>query len=196
MNFIFSVSSGTPDSSESSDQEHLSRNSRTKLIIKQQQQQQQQVQQQAVANLRKKFGNSLPHPPPHPLASSMNNPFSMKHVTQEMFSTISAKQRTLVENNFLHDDESSLDVSSPREINSPSFGLLTKNKDCQDKLTKKRDKQKAKEDEKIEKRRLKVSIFYFLDQGGDLENSMLRFKNFSFFKLKYFNLQKKLLLNE
>lgn len=84
----------------------------------------------------------------------------MKHVTQEMFSTMSAKQqRTLVENNFLHDDESSLDVSSPREINSPSFGLLSKSKDSQDKLTKKRDKQRAKEDEKNEKRRLKVNIF-------------------------------------
>ena len=61
------------------------------------------------------------------------------------------------ENNFMPDDESSLDVSSPREINSPSFGLLTKGKDGQDKLTRKRDKQKAKEDEKMEKRRLKVN---------------------------------------
>ncbi|XP_015111308.1 rho GTPase-activating protein 190 isoform X4 [Diachasma alloeum] len=46
------------------------------------------------------------------------------------------------------DDESSLDVSSPREINSPS------GKDG-DKLTRKKDKQKAKEDEKLEKRRQK-----------------------------------------
>ncbi|XP_015111306.1 rho GTPase-activating protein 190 isoform X3 [Diachasma alloeum] len=52
------------------------------------------------------------------------------------------------------DDESSLDVSSPREINSPSFGILTKGKDG-DKLTRKKDKQKAKEDEKLEKRRQK-----------------------------------------
>uniref|UniRef100_A0A0C9QV64 RhoGAPp190_1 protein n=1 Tax=Fopius arisanus TaxID=64838 RepID=A0A0C9QV64_9HYME len=46
------------------------------------------------------------------------------------------------------DDESSLDVSSPREINSPG------GKDG-DKLTRKKDKQKAKEDEKLEKRRQK-----------------------------------------
>ncbi|XP_011307002.1 rho GTPase-activating protein 190 isoform X5 [Fopius arisanus] len=52
------------------------------------------------------------------------------------------------------DDESSLDVSSPREINSPGFGILMKGKDG-DKLTRKKDKQKAKEDEKLEKRRQK-----------------------------------------
>jgi hypothetical protein len=80
-------------------------------------------------------------------------------MTQEMFNTMSAKQRIILgENNLVNmpDDESSLDVSSPREINSPSFGLLAKSKDGQDKLTRKRDKQKAKEDEKLEKRRLKV----------------------------------------
>ncbi|XP_044016188.1 rho GTPase-activating protein 190 isoform X6 [Aphidius gifuensis] len=52
------------------------------------------------------------------------------------------------------DDESSLDVSSPREMNSPSFGILTKGKECE-KLARKKDKQKAKEDEKLEKRRQK-----------------------------------------
>lgn len=94
---------------------------------------------------------------------------------------ILAKQRN--ENTFgIPDDESSLDVSSPREINSPSvstyriydanqyrekiyiynyfitcssqFGILSKSKDG-DKLTRKKDKQKAKEDEKLEKRRQK-----------------------------------------
>ncbi|XP_014212996.1 rho GTPase-activating protein 190 [Copidosoma floridanum] len=139
------VSSETPDSSESSDQEQS--RSRNKQHAK-------QYPVAPTTNPRKnKFGNSLP---PQHLASSLQHPFNLKHVTQEMFSTMSAKQRGLTgENNFLPDDESSLDVSSPREINSPSFGLLTKSKDGQDKLTRKRDKQKAKEDEKIEKRRLK-----------------------------------------
>ncbi|CAH0558065.1 unnamed protein product [Brassicogethes aeneus] len=55
----------------------------------------------------------------------------------------------------LHDDESSLDVSSPRDNNSP-FGVLSKMKesDCE-KLLRKREKQKAKDDSKLEKRRLK-----------------------------------------
>lgn len=108
----------------------------------------------ATTNPRKKFGNSIAS---QHLASSLQHQFNMKHVTQEMFNTLTAKQQRnlIVENNFLPDDELNLDVSSPREINSPSFGLLSKNKDGQDKLTRKRDKQKAKEDEKIEKRRLK-----------------------------------------
>ncbi|XP_031336151.1 rho GTPase-activating protein 190 isoform X8 [Photinus pyralis] len=57
----------------------------------------------------------------------------------------------------IHDDESSLDVSSPRDNNSPMFGVLPKQlKDIeQDKLTRKREKQKAKDDSKLEKRRLK-----------------------------------------
>ena len=76
-----------------------------------------------------------------------------------MFNTMQAKQQNNLAN--IPDDESSLDVSSPREINSPSFGLLTKNKDCQDKLMRKRDKQKAKEDEKMEKRRLKAKYLIF-----------------------------------
>ncbi|XP_043801335.1 rho GTPase-activating protein 190 isoform X1 [Apis laboriosa] len=67
---------------------------------------------------RRKFGNSLPQ---HPTSN------------KEMFSA---------------SYESSLDVSSPREINSPSV------KDG-DKLNRKKDKQKAKEDEKLEKRRQK-----------------------------------------
>ncbi|XP_032451674.1 rho GTPase-activating protein 190 isoform X7 [Nasonia vitripennis] len=139
------VSSESPDTSESSDQDQPWR-TRTKI----------HTNKHPAANLRKKFGNSLP-PQAH-LAQSFQHPFNLKHMTQEMFNTMTSKQqRTLVENNFtsMPDDESSLDVSSPREINSPSFGLLTKNKDSQDKLTRKRDKQKAKEDEKIEKRRLK-----------------------------------------
>lgn len=68
---------------------------------------------------RRKFGNSLPQQ--HPTSN------------KEMFSA---------------SYESSLDVSSPREINSPSV------KDG-DKLNRKKDKQKAKEDEKLEKRRQK-----------------------------------------
>ena len=136
---FFSGSSETPDSSESSDQEqqHATR-SRGKLHPK----------HHPGTSLRKKFGNSLPaqHIGPG------HHPFNLKHMTQDMFNP--AKQQ---QNSFgLPDDESSLDVSSPREINSPSFGLLAKSKDGQDKLTRKRDKQKAKEDEKMEKRRLKV----------------------------------------
>ncbi|XP_024940341.1 rho GTPase-activating protein 190 isoform X7 [Cephus cinctus] len=131
------VSSETPDSSESSDPEHISR-TRSK-------------QHKHVAiSLRKRFGNSLQQ---QHLASTIQHPFNLKHMTQEMFST-SSKQR--IDSTFgnLPDDESSLDVSSPREINSPSFGILTKGKDS-DKLTRKKDKQKAKEDEKQEKRRQK-----------------------------------------
>ncbi|XP_025993656.1 rho GTPase-activating protein 190 isoform X3 [Solenopsis invicta] len=127
------VSSETPDTSESSDPEHTSR-SRSKQY------------KYAAASLRKRFsGNSLQQ-------QYLQHPFNMKHMTQEMFSA-SSKQRS--ENTFgIPDDESSLDVSSPREINSPSFGILNKSKDS-DKLTRKKDKQKAKEDEKLEKRRQK-----------------------------------------
>ncbi|XP_011497182.1 PREDICTED: rho GTPase-activating protein 190 [Ceratosolen solmsi marchali] len=141
------ASSETPDSSESSDQEQLSR-SRSKSHTK-----------HPATSLRKKFGNSLQQQQQQMhMSTTLQHPFNLKHMTQEMFSTISAKQRIVLgENNMINmpDDESSLDVSSPREINSPSFGLLAKSKDGQDKLTRKRDKQKAKEDEKLEKRRLK-----------------------------------------
>ncbi|XP_071440115.1 rho GTPase-activating protein 190 isoform X6 [Hetaerina americana] len=54
----------------------------------------------------------------------------------------------------VHDDESSLDVSSPRDVNSPMFGVVPKVKEG-DKSTRRKEKQKAKEDEKQEKRRLK-----------------------------------------
>ncbi|XP_053593266.1 rho GTPase-activating protein 190 isoform X1 [Microplitis demolitor] len=113
------VSSETPDSSESSEPEHGTR-SRLKPN-----------KHAGAVSVRKRFGNS---------AATLQHPFNLKHVTQDMFS--------------VSYDESSLDVSSPREINSPSFGILTKGKDC-DKLTRKKDKQKAKEDEKLEKRRQK-----------------------------------------
>ncbi|KAK6631018.1 hypothetical protein RUM44_003190 [Polyplax serrata] len=50
----------------------------------------------------------------------------------------------------LHDDESSLDVSSPRDINSPLFSGLNKSlKDGVDKSSRRKEKQKAKEDEKL-----------------------------------------------
>ncbi|XP_029033952.1 rho GTPase-activating protein 190 isoform X4 [Osmia bicornis bicornis] len=125
------VSSETPDSSESSDPEHTSR-SRSKQY------------KHAAASLRKRFGNSLPQ---QHLSTSLQHPYNVKHMTQEMFSA-SSKHRS--DNTFgnIPDDESSLDVSSPREINSPSV------KDG-DKLNRKKDKQKAKEDEKLEKRRQK-----------------------------------------
>uniref|UniRef100_A0A1B6CUS5 Rho-GAP domain-containing protein n=1 Tax=Clastoptera arizonana TaxID=38151 RepID=A0A1B6CUS5_9HEMI len=53
-----------------------------------------------------------------------------------------------------HDDESSLDVSSPRDVNSPLFGVVSKTKDG-DKTLRRKEKQKAKEEEKLEKRRQK-----------------------------------------
>ncbi|CAH1109193.1 unnamed protein product [Psylliodes chrysocephalus] len=56
----------------------------------------------------------------------------------------------------MHDDESSLDVSSPRDNSSPMFGVLPKMKECDiEKMLRKREKQKAKDDSKQEKRRLK-----------------------------------------
>ncbi|XP_066261136.1 rho GTPase-activating protein 190 [Euwallacea similis] len=55
-----------------------------------------------------------------------------------------------------HEDESSLDVSSPRDNNSPMFGVFPRMKESDfDKLLRKREKQKAKDDSKLEKRRLK-----------------------------------------
>lgn len=56
----------------------------------------------------------------------------------------------------MHDEESSLDVSSPRDNNSPMFGVLPKMKESDvEKLLRKREKQKAKDDSKQEKRRMK-----------------------------------------
>ncbi|XP_076668490.1 rho GTPase-activating protein 190 isoform X2 [Andrena cerasifolii] len=137
LNTVERVSSETPDSSESSDPDITSR-SRSKQY------------RHAAANLRKRFGNSLPQ---QHLPATSQRPYNMKHMTQEMFS---ASSRHRSDNTFgnIPDDESSLDVSSPREINSPSFGILNKVKDG-DKLNRKKDKQKAKEDEKLEKRRQK-----------------------------------------
>ncbi|XP_066603982.1 rho GTPase-activating protein 190 isoform X2 [Prorops nasuta] len=130
------VSSDSSDSLESSDPEHGTR-SRSKQY------------KYAAASLRKRFENSLQQ---QHLSATLQHPYSLKHLQQDMYSG-SWKQRG--ENSFgLPDDESSLDVSSPREINSPSFGILGKGKD-NDKLTRKKDKQKAKEDEKLEKRRQK-----------------------------------------
>ncbi|XP_052130418.1 rho GTPase-activating protein 190 isoform X12 [Frankliniella occidentalis] len=54
----------------------------------------------------------------------------------------------------IHDDESSLDVSSPRDVNSPLFGMGSKLKD-DDKLNRRKEKQRAKDDEKLEKKRQK-----------------------------------------
>ncbi|XP_058794856.1 rho GTPase-activating protein 190 isoform X2 [Phymastichus coffea] len=138
------VSSDSPDSSDSSDQDNRSR-SRSKLYPK-----------HPTANIgRKKFGNSIQQQQ-QLVAQTLQHPLNLKHMTQEMF--MSLKQRNIIgDNSFgsIADDESSLDVSSPREINSPSFSLLAKNKETLDKLNRKREKQKAKEDEKLEKRRLK-----------------------------------------
>ncbi|XP_017768448.1 PREDICTED: rho GTPase-activating protein 190 isoform X5 [Nicrophorus vespilloides] len=62
----------------------------------------------------------------------------------------------------IHDDESSLDVSSPRDNHSPmssrilQFDALPKMKESdREKLLRKREKQKAKDDSKLEKRKQK-----------------------------------------
>ncbi|XP_046682746.1 rho GTPase-activating protein 190 isoform X2 [Homalodisca vitripennis] len=52
------------------------------------------------------------------------------------------------------DEESSLDVSSPRDVNSPLFGVVPKSKDG-NKTLRRKEKQRAKEEEKLEKRRQK-----------------------------------------
>ncbi|XP_018330563.1 rho GTPase-activating protein 190 [Agrilus planipennis] len=56
----------------------------------------------------------------------------------------------------IHDDESSIDVSSPHD-NSQMFGVLPKHyKDVErEKILRKREKQKAKDESKLEKRKLK-----------------------------------------
>ncbi|XP_033341440.1 rho GTPase-activating protein 190 isoform X1 [Megalopta genalis] len=130
------VSSDAPDSSESSDPEPTSR-SRSKQY------------KHMPPNLRKRSVNSLSQHQP----TTSQHSFNVKHMAQDVFST-SSKQRS--DNTFgsIQDDESSLDVPSPRETNSPSFGISNKIKDG-DKLNRKKDKQKAKEDEKLEKRRQK-----------------------------------------
>lgn len=71
LQFFFNiVSSETPDSSESSDPEHTSR-----LRAKQ--------YKHAAAILRRRFGNSLPQ---QHLPASLQHPYNVKHMTQEMFS--------------------------------------------------------------------------------------------------------------
>ncbi|XP_048511917.1 rho GTPase-activating protein 190 isoform X4 [Athalia rosae] len=132
------VSSGISDSSESSDPEHTSR-SRPKQ------------HKTAGVGFRKRFGNSTSQQ--QYLAATLQHQFNIKHMSQDI---LNAAYKQRIDNAYgtIPDDESSLEVSSPREINSPSFGILTKGKDC-DKLARKKDKQKAKEDEKLEKRRQK-----------------------------------------
>lgn len=56
----------------------------------------------------------------------------------------------------LHDDESSIDVSSPRDINSPLFGGLTKGLKETEKASRRKEKQKAKEDEKLRQKEEKL----------------------------------------
>lgn len=68
MMIFLLVSSETPDSSESSDPDHS--RSRAKQY------------KHAAASLRKRFGNSLPQ---H-LPTSLQHPYNVKHMTQEMFS--------------------------------------------------------------------------------------------------------------
>ncbi|XP_044740901.1 rho GTPase-activating protein 190 isoform X2 [Chrysoperla carnea] len=77
---------------------------------------------------------ALPYPP--------NTNFNIQLNSPDMFN----KQNSYGN---VHDDESGLEVSSPRD-NSPLVSLKGS-----DKLTRKKEKQKSKDDEKLEKRRLK-----------------------------------------
>nr|XP_022914892.1 rho GTPase-activating protein 190 isoform X6 [Onthophagus taurus] len=86
-----------------------------------------------------------------PLPPELHNTLSIQLNSPELFS---GKPNSFP--GMIHDDESSLDVSSPRDNNSPMFGVLPKQKDSdREKLLRKREKQKIKDDSKLEKRRLK-----------------------------------------
>ncbi|XP_026272441.1 rho GTPase-activating protein 190 isoform X2 [Frankliniella occidentalis] len=94
--------------------------------------------------LKKRTLGPAPRPPVVPNPPSLDN---------DMFSP-SSKMKLEGSYGRIHDDESSLDVSSPRDVNSPLFGMGSKLKD-DDKLNRRKEKQRAKDDEKLEKKRQK-----------------------------------------
>lgn len=94
--------------------------------------------------LKKRTLGPAPRPPVVPNPPSLDN---------DMFSP-SSKLKLEGSYNRIHDDESSLDVSSPRDVNSPLFGMGSKIKE-DDKLSRRKEKQRAKDDEKLEKKRQK-----------------------------------------
>nr|CAI5846228.1 unnamed protein product [Callosobruchus analis] len=72
----------------------------------------------------------------------------------------------------VNDDESSVDVSSPRD-NSTMFGVLPKIKESDvEKILRKREKQKAKDDSKLEKRRLKEEKLRKVAEERDKKKQM------------------------
>ncbi|CAH1985676.1 unnamed protein product [Acanthoscelides obtectus] len=72
----------------------------------------------------------------------------------------------------MNDDESSVDVSSPRD-NSTMFGVLPKIKESDvEKILRKREKQKAKDDSKLEKRRLKEEKLRKVAEERDKKKQM------------------------
>ncbi|XP_049781040.1 rho GTPase-activating protein 190 isoform X2 [Schistocerca cancellata] len=79
--------------------------------------------------------------------SSVQRPFP-PHLTSDSDILANAKVKSEVPYGACQDEESSLDVSSPRDVNSSAV------KDC-DKASRRKDKQKLKSDEKQEKRRIK-----------------------------------------
>ncbi|XP_055303733.1 rho GTPase-activating protein 190 isoform X29 [Sitodiplosis mosellana] len=82
----------------------------------------------------------------------------------------------------VQEEESSIDVSSPRDNNSPIFGVVPKLKDNDREklLERKREKQKlaaSKEEEKLEKRRAKdeaAKLRKLIDKEKELEKKMKR----------------------
>ncbi|XP_034252390.1 rho GTPase-activating protein 190 isoform X9 [Thrips palmi] len=94
--------------------------------------------------LKKRTLGPAPRPPVVPNPPSLDN---------DMFSPTS-KMKLEGSYGRIHDDESSLDVSSPRDVNSPLFGMGSKVKE-DDKLNRRKEKQRAKDDEKLEKKRQK-----------------------------------------
>nr|CAD7445715.1 unnamed protein product [Timema bartmani] len=100
-------------------------------------------------------------PPPIPSPPALQNSSQqvsalhqqMSSQFDDVFSPLS-KPKMEGQFNIVHDDESSLDISSPRDVNSPMLGGLLKVKEGE-KSSRRKEKQKAKADEKQVKRRQK-----------------------------------------
>lgn len=95
----------------------------------------------------------IPAPPAVPPTDFGSLNYRLKGIDNNVDGTEKAKLK-IDGFGLAHDDESSLDVSSPRDVNSPLFGVVGKTKDG-DKTLRRKEKQKAKEEEKLEKRRQK-----------------------------------------
>ncbi|KAL0271513.1 UNVERIFIED_CONTAM: hypothetical protein PYX00_008585 [Menopon gallinae] len=99
--------------------------------------------------LKKRIGGKVPvgQPVRIPIPPELRTPHIMQ---QHQFNSGLSVDSDILGNApyTLHDDESSFDVSSPRDINSPLFGGLTKGLKDNDKTSRRKEKQKAKDDEK------------------------------------------------